>query len=163
MKEEISHVINTLKFDKAPGPDGISNEMLKLGERALTPWLTQLMNNILMNEQVPKEWLESEIILIHKKGYKNKISNYRPISLMSCLYKILSTLLCKRMKRKLNEQQPSNQAGFRAGYSTIDHLHTVNTIIETALEYNYPICLALIDYEKAFDSYQSRIYVQGAN
>merc|ERR1711989_16583 len=38
------------------------------------------------------------------------------------------------------------------GYSTIDHLHTINQLIEKTLEYNKPLCLAFVDYEKAFDS-----------
>ena len=56
------------------------------------------------------------------------------------------------MTQTLDFNQPREQAGFRSGYSTMDHLHTVNQLTEKAIEYQLPLCLAFIDYEKAFDS-----------
>ena len=52
----------------------------------------------------------------------------------------------------LDYQQPPNQAGFRKEFSTTDHLHTVNQIIEKVTEYQMEIHLAFVDYKKAFDS-----------
>ena len=54
------------------------------------------------------------------------------------------------MEKIFDENQPREQAGFRSGYSTIDHLHTMN--LEKTSEYDMPLCLAFVDYEKAFDS-----------
>ena len=48
--------------------------------------------------------------------------------------------------------QPREQAGFRKGYSTTDHLQALNQIIEKSNEYNLPLCIGSIDYEKAFDT-----------
>ena len=56
------------------------------------------------------------------------------------------------MKRELDENQPREQTGFRKGYSTIDHIHTLNPVLEKTNEYNIPLYIAFIDYEKAFDS-----------
>ena len=56
------------------------------------------------------------------------------------------------MERTLDENQPREQAGFRKGYSTTDHLQSVNQIIEKSNEFNKQLCIAFIDYEKAFDS-----------
>ncbi|CAG9116776.1 unnamed protein product [Plutella xylostella] len=53
------------------------------------------------------------------------------------------------------EFQPPEQAGFRKGFSTIDHIHTVRQIIQKTEEYNQPLCLAFVDYEKAFDSIET--------
>ena len=55
-------------------------------------------------------------------------------------------------KKTLDENQPREQAGFRKGYSTTDHLHALNQTIEKSKEYHRPLCLGFIDYEKAFDS-----------
>ena len=56
------------------------------------------------------------------------------------------------MEKILDENQPREQAGFRKGFSTTDHLHVTNQIIEKSNEYNLPLCIGFIDYEKAFDS-----------
>ena len=68
------------------------------------------------------------------------------------MYKLLTKILTNRLTKILDENQPREQAGFRSGFSTIDHLHSINQLIEKANEYNIPLCLAFVDYEKAFDS-----------
>ena len=56
------------------------------------------------------------------------------------------------MENILDQNQPRDQAGFRRKFSTIDHIYTLNQIIEKTNEYNLPLCVGFIDYEKAFDS-----------
>ena len=57
-----------------------------------------------------------------------------------------------RIERTLDENQPREQAGFRKGCSTTDHLQALNQLIEKSNEYNLPLCIGFIDYEKAFDT-----------
>ena len=66
-------------------------------------------------------------------------------------YKVFSNILLQRIIRTLHFHQPREQAGFRAGYSTIDHVQVVSQLQEKAHEYSIPLCFALINYEKAFD------------
>ena len=68
------------------------------------------------------------------------------------MYKLFTRVLQKRMERDLDKNQPREQAGFRKGYSTTDHLQAVNEIIEKSNEFSKQLCIAFIDYEKAFDS-----------
>lgn len=49
--------------------------------------------------------------------------------------------------RRLDELQPTGQAGFDGGYGTVDHIHTVRQIIQKTEEYNQTLCLAFVDYE----------------
>ena len=56
------------------------------------------------------------------------------------------------MEKALDENQPREQIGFRKGYLTVDHLQTINQLIETCNEFKRPLCIRYIDYEKAFDS-----------
>ena len=58
------------------------------------------------------------------------IKNYRPISLLSHLYKLFTWKLQKRMEKVLGENQPRKEAGFRKGYSVVDHLQTISQLIE---------------------------------
>ncbi|CAG9828027.1 unnamed protein product [Diabrotica balteata] len=101
---------------------------------------------------IPKEWNTANTILIHKKGDNTDLKNYRPISLLSQLYKTFTKIITNRLTTKFDVYQPVEQAGFRKGFSTCDHFHTLKVLIEKVNEYNLPICLAFIDYEKAFDS-----------
>ena len=58
----------------------------------------------------------------------------------------------KRMERVLDENKPREQAGFRKGNSTIDHLQTIHQLIEICNKFKRPLCIGYIDCEKAFDS-----------
>ena len=57
-----------------------------------------------------------------------------------------------RTERTLDENQPREQARFRKGYSTTDYLQALNQTIEKSNEYNLPLCIGFIDYEKALDT-----------
>ena len=72
--------------------------------------------------------------------------------LLSHLYKLFTKILQNRLKKELDAQQPREQAGFREGFSTTDHLHAINQLIEKSNEYQLDLCIGFIDYEKAFDS-----------
>ncbi|GBP75022.1 LINE-1 reverse transcriptase homolog [Eumeta japonica] len=135
MQEEIEFALETQRDDKAPGPDGISNEVLKRAKHVITPILKDIFNDIIDSETIPQQWTKSNIIFLYKKGDQYDIGNYRPISLMSNIYKIFAKIILKRMERKLDEQQPIEQAGFRRDYSVLDHIHSVRQIIEKYREY----------------------------
>ena len=64
------------------------------------------------------------------------------------------------MEKTLDANQPREQAGFRKGFATTDHLHTINQIIEKSNKFNLPLCIAYIDYEKAFDSVEHNVIFQ---
>ena len=57
-----------------------------------------------------------------------------------------------RISKQIQEQQPCEQAGFRHGFSTLDHLQVINQLIEQSQEFDTELHLAFIDYTKAFDS-----------
>jgi len=144
--------LKNMKKGKAPGDDEILTEVLKLGGDVIITQLADLFTQCLREGRVPDNWCNAVIILLHKKGSITDLGNYRPISLLSNIYKLFTKVLTNRLTHTLDFNQPREQAGFRSGYSTTDHLHVVNQLIEKANEYQLPLCLAFIDYEKAFDS-----------
>ncbi|GBP23619.1 Zinc finger BED domain-containing protein 4 [Eumeta japonica] len=93
---EVLKQIMKLKPEKGPGPDGITNECIKFARNLLLTSITILLNKILVEETVPRLWMESEIILLYKKGDPADIGKYRPISLMPCLYKLFASCLLER-------------------------------------------------------------------
>lgn len=82
LQSEIEKAVNSQKNNKAPGPDQISNEMIKISIRVPEKLrkLTEIYNSILSSECIPSQWTKSTIILLHKKGDRNIIENYRPIN-----------------------------------------------------------------------------------
>ena len=151
-EEEVERAIKRMKRHKAQGVDGITNDIIKLGGPVVLTYLTNIFNNILKTKQIPDSWHEAKIVILFKKGDPKDIKNYRSISLLSHSYKIFTRLLQTRIERTLDENQPREQAGFRKGYSTTDHLQALNQIIEKSNEYNLPLRIGFIDYEKAFDT-----------
>lgn len=88
------------KLEKAPEPDNITNELIRGTEEEITPILTKLFNEIVTTGKIPKQWNESHIILLHKKGDKDDIGNYRPISLISNVYKVFAKVILERITNK---------------------------------------------------------------
>ena len=114
--------------------------------------LATLFNECLHQSKIPEKWDEAIIILLYKKGDQKDISNYRPISLLNNIYKLFTKIITNRITRTLDENQPREQAGFRKGFSTVDHLHAVNQLIEKCVDYKIPLVAVFVDYNKAFDS-----------
>ncbi|GFS08192.1 endonuclease-reverse transcriptase [Elysia marginata] len=151
-EQEVIKCLNEMSKNKAPGPDEITSDIIRIGGAPAISYLTKALNQILTLKEIPPSWKEAKIIILYKKGGPGDIANYRPISLLSHSYKIFTRLIQKRMERILDENQPRDQAGFRKAFSTNDHMHTLSQIIEKSNEYNLQLCLGFIDYEKAFDS-----------
>ena len=141
-----------MKRGKASGDDDVLVDILKDGGDIIPEELAKLFTLCIQSNQTPDSWNNALIILIHKKGDITDLKNYRPISLLSNTYKLFTKVLTNRITGTLDFNQPREQAGFRSTFSTTDHLHTLNQIIEKTSEYRQPLCLAFIDYEKAFDS-----------
>jgi hypothetical protein len=141
-----------MKNNKSCGNDGIPVDILKVCDDVVLKALADFFNEFLHEEKVPDSWCESTIILLFKKGKRNEIENYRPISLISHVYKVFCKIILLRIDVVLDDNQSYDQAGFRRGFSTNDHLLVVNQLIEKHKEFNKNLHLAFIDYTKAFDS-----------
>jgi hypothetical protein len=101
---EVEMAIEKLKRHKSPGIDQIPAELIEAGGRTIRSEIHKLIISIWNREEFPEEWKESVIVPIYKKGDKTDCSNYRGISLLSTMYKILSNILFSRLthtQRKL--------------------------------------------------------------
>lgn len=87
---EIKEAIKMQKSLKAPGKDGIPAELLKHGGESLMQTLPRLIWKIWNEEGMPRDWKNSIICPIYKKGDKLMCDNYRAISLPSTIYKIVT-------------------------------------------------------------------------
>ena len=94
---EIELAIEMLRSHKSPGIDQIPAELIKEGGKTIFCEIHKLIISIWNKEELPQEWKESIIVPIYKKGDKTDCSNYRGISLLPTLYKILSNMLLSRL------------------------------------------------------------------
>ncbi|KAE9412765.1 hypothetical protein Angca_005472, partial [Angiostrongylus cantonensis] len=152
LPSEIRHAISSVKNRTAPGPERIRSEHLKNPPTVLVSTLARLFSRRLSECKIPTQWKTSKIVLLFKKGDLHDIGNYRLICLLSVVYKLFTRVILNRMDRTLYEEQLCDQAGFRKGFSTMDHIHTITRLIEVSREYKRPLCLTFIDLEKAIDS-----------
>ncbi|KAK7094328.1 hypothetical protein V1264_007968 [Littorina saxatilis] len=151
---EIEAAIKQLKPKKAPGPDGVTNEMLKhLGPLAKRT-LLKLFNESWKTGTVPAIWKKATIIPIHKKGKEKKNPNsYRPISLLSCLGKLLERVINRRLLYFLEDRNilSPTQTGYRRHRSTEDQLALIAQDIENAFQEKKKVVAVFFDLTKAFD------------
>ena len=153
---EINDLINKLKNNKSSGIDNIINEFIKHSPPIFKELLTKLFNVILRTGIIPTNWCLSFISPIFKnKGSRTDPNNYRGISLISCIGKLFTALINERLTKFTNENNiiGEEQAGFRAGYSTYEHIFALQAIIDLYLNKfkRKRLYCAFIDYQKAFD------------
>jgi hypothetical protein len=101
-----------LKKYKSPGSDKIPKELIKAGGETLLHVTHEVINSIWKREELPYQWQESIVVLIHKKGNKTDCNNYHGISLLSTLYNILSNILLSRLSPHIIEVIGDHQCGF---------------------------------------------------
>ena len=122
--EDILVLIRSLNKNKSSGPDKISARMLLLCDGSIVKPLKLIFFNILNTGIYPDLWKEANLTPIYKKGSKQQVKNYRPISLLPICSKIFERIIFKNFYNYLvtNSLITNNQSGFRPGDSTIKQL-----------------------------------------
>ena len=153
--DDIPSQIRSLNIHKSTGPDDISARMLKLCDDTIVVPLTLIVNNISSTGVFPELWKLANVIPIHKKGSKQLISNYRPISLLPICGKIFEKIVFKHLYNYLisNNLITRNQSGFRPGDSTLNQLiDLVNDIHKSFdIRISLEVRAVFLDISKAFD------------
>lgn len=90
-EQGIQHLLENLPSHKAPGPDELPSQILKLCAEELAPILKVLFDQSLSTSALPNDWKSANITPIFKKGNRNSPANYRPISLTSTCCKSART------------------------------------------------------------------------
>lgn len=147
--------IRNLKKNKAPGEDEILNEFIKILNQEKRIELLDLMNDLWKTGKIPNSWRISEIITIHKNGPTSEPGNYRGISLLSNLYKLMANILNKRLRIWCEAEKifSESQAGFRQLHSTGNNIFILNSLINEKLKRKKGRLFTMfIDIKAAFDS-----------
>jgi len=141
-----------MKTGKAPGIDSISVELLRADIDTTVQILYQFFTEVWHKEMVPEDWKKGLIIKLAKKGDLTNCGNWRGITLISVVAKVMGRVIIKRIAGGVDKKLRSEQAGFRRGRSTTQQIFVLRNIVEQAIEWNANIYSCFIDFEKAFDS-----------
>jgi hypothetical protein len=159
-ENEVSNLIkDTLKNNKALGPNSLPTFLLKLIPHIISKPLCTMMNNSFKNGIFPEAFKVAKVIPIHKMGSHLNYSNYRPISLLSNLSKLFEKAMFHRLNNFLEKHKCiyKHQYGFRNKHSTTHALIEITEKIRQALDNKNFACGVFIDIQKAFDTVDHKI------
>ncbi|CAI5476543.1 unnamed protein product [Closterium sp. Yama58-4] len=131
--------------DQAGGDEAEPWELLKKP-------VMNMVEQFVTSGKLPEVANEAVTILLYKKGEETDVRNYRPITLLTSVYKILSKVMATRMKAVLDQVISKEQFGFLPSRRLTDAVPLVADLIETAKNEGSDWYLLLIDFEKAYDS-----------
>ena len=158
---EVSKLISNMKIGKASGPNSIPSSVLKNLKNEISKPLSILFNLSFSTGVFPNILKTSSVLPLFKKGSKLDCGNYRPISLLSNISKLLERLMYKRFYNFLNVYNCISelQFGFRSQHSTSHTLVSITEKIREAIDTGHFACGVFIDLQKAFDTVDHKILI----
>ena len=152
--KEVRGIIDTLGNGKAAGHDGIPNEALKNAPGTMVSLVVGLFNKVKNKGIVPNEWKQGRLVLIHKKGPKTDVFNYRPLTVLQSVSGLYTKLLNKRLSdvTEVHGLLGEIQNGFRKGRAGGDSAFVLNTVLWKMSAQQKAVHLAFLDLMKAYDT-----------
>ena len=143
---------------KAPGADSLPVELLKLDDPTREPVVLKhfhaILGRVWRGEEIPQEWKDATIKVLHKKSDRSDCNNFRGISLVSHAGKVLLKIVANRLSDFCEAQQilPEEQCGFRPARSTIDMLFVVRRLQQLGRQRKIPLYMCFVDLQKAYEN-----------
>ena len=152
--------LSTLDINKGPGPDGIPPLLIRQCSFILARPLFSIFNLSLNSGIFPAFWKTSFITPILKSGDSSQVTNYRPISILSCIPKVFESFICDFLSSGLRGGFIDQQYGFLSQRSTELNLLTFTEFLLEALEEGCHVHAVYTDFTKAFDRVNHKILIQ---
>ena len=150
---EVIKILKSLDVSKSNGPDNIGNLILKLNAESLGEPMTFLINKSLKDGIFPSDWKQANVTPIFKKGSRQDIRNYRPISLLSSTSKILERVVYNHLYEhcQTNNLLSKRNSGFKQNDGAVNRLLYLVDRIYKGLDDEREIAMVFLDITKAFD------------
>ena len=145
---EIVSAVKKMKSNKSPGPDGIIIEFYKLYWEIIKDDLMNVYSASYLSQELSYSQYLALIVLLYKKGIRENIKNWRPISLSNTDIKILTKALAERLKIVMPQIINVDQSGCIQGRKIGHNIRLIEDVLENMDDDNL---ILLIDQEKAFD------------
>jgi hypothetical protein len=140
--------------NKAAGPDGIPNELLKFMPEPMQQAIHNLFVVMWITGDTPSEWKCSDTVLLYKKGDPLDIKNYRPIALALTIYKLWTRVITEILSTfaEVHKMLSSSQEGFRKRRNTARQLSNVLNALEDAAHTSQDVYMLYVDFSSAFNT-----------
>ena len=159
---DVLKVLQKIKTRKACGPDGLHPRYIQSVAPVIVKPLTYIINKSIETGSVPHEMKVARVVPIHKSGSRAKATNYRPISLLSVLAKVIESLVYDQLNGYLSKRKilTDRQYGFRKEKSTKSALIRFINTVQKDLDNKKKAVAVYIDLKKAFDTVNHKILIQ---
>jgi Reverse transcriptase (RNA-dependent DNA polymerase)/Endonuclease-reverse transcriptase len=152
-EDELTLALQNVKSGKAAGFDGVYPEFIKNSGPRTKQWLVALFNNILSTGKIPKLFKQVKVIALLKPGKDGTdAAHFRPISLLSVVFKLFERCILQRIQPLIDEVVPISQAGFRKNRSCTEQVLALTTHIEAGFERKLKTGAVFIDLTAAYDT-----------
>ena len=156
---EVQKILSGLHANKAYGPDNLSSRILKECANVLGPSLTLLFKKSFASGHIPTQWKQANVVPVHKKGNKSQVSNYRPISLLCIVSKVIERYIYNSVYNIVEPLINTHQHGFMTGKSCTKQLLSVYDTVSKHLDEGKQTDMIFLDFSKAFDSVNHNLLI----
>ena len=159
---EVRKLLEKLETKKSTGLDNLPPRMLKIAAGVLAPSLAFLFNQSISSGIVPIEWKLARVTPIFKKGKRQDVNNYRPISIIPAVAKVFEKIIYDQFFGYLNDNDllVSCQSGFRSLHSTLTSLLEASNSWSVNIDNGLINGVIFVDLKKAFDTIDHKILLE---
>jgi hypothetical protein len=150
-RDEILQVVKNLQGDKSPGPDGFTMAFFQKCWHVLEKDIMGFFDEFYAEGTFAGSLNATFVTLIPKKQNALNIRDFRPISLIGSVYKILAKVLANRLRKVLDGLVSESQNAFVGGRQTLDSVLIANECLDSRLKSHIPGVMCKLDIEKAYD------------
>ncbi|GAU12613.1 hypothetical protein TSUD_132230 [Trifolium subterraneum] len=149
---EVKMAVWNCESYKSPGPDGINFGFIKDFWNELQGDVMRFISKFHRNGKLTKGLNSTFIALIPKIDSPQRLNDFRPISLVGCLYKILAKVLANRLRLVIGSVISESQTAFVKERQILDGILIANEVVDEARKSKKELMLFKVDFEKAYDS-----------
>jgi hypothetical protein len=150
-EEDVKKVVSAMNGDKAPGPDGFSMAFFQACWDVVRVDIMKVFDEVHARGLFEKSLNASFISLIPKVPGANSIKDFRPISLVGGIYKIIAKVLANKLKLVLEKAISKSQSAFIKGRQILDPIFIAIECIDSRRRSGVPGIICKMDLEKAYD------------